>query len=183
MNGDFMPITPFHMGPGILVKAVLRGSFSLLVFGWSQIAMDIQPLVAIITGTGPLHGLTHSYVGATFIAVFSALTGKYLFEFALSRLSMGARVGVNIRWRVAFLSAFIGAFSHIALDSIMHSDVKPFYPFSEANQLLHVVSTSALHRFCILSGLLGAALYFAVSYLLSRRAHAPDTNTPEQRAG
>ena len=40
-----MPFTPLHMGPGIAVKAVLQGSFSLMVFGWAQIVMDIQPLV------------------------------------------------------------------------------------------------------------------------------------------
>lgn len=33
-----MPFTPFHMGPGLLVKALLQGSFSLMVFGWTQIA-------------------------------------------------------------------------------------------------------------------------------------------------
>lgn len=30
-----MPFTPFHMGPGLLVKALLQGSFSLMVFGWT----------------------------------------------------------------------------------------------------------------------------------------------------
>jgi hypothetical protein len=28
-----MPFTPFHMGPGILFKALLQGSFSLMVLG------------------------------------------------------------------------------------------------------------------------------------------------------
>ena len=28
-----MPFTPLHMGPGLLVKALLQGSFSLMVFG------------------------------------------------------------------------------------------------------------------------------------------------------
>jgi hypothetical protein len=40
-----MPFTPYHMGPGILIKALLQGSFSLMVFGWAQIVMDIQPLI------------------------------------------------------------------------------------------------------------------------------------------
>ena len=39
-----MPFTPFHMGPGILIKSLLQGAFSLMVFGWAQIVMDIQPL-------------------------------------------------------------------------------------------------------------------------------------------
>ena len=29
---------------------------------------------------------------------------------------------------MVFISAFIGTFSHVFLDSIMHSDVEPFFP-------------------------------------------------------
>src|SRR5688500_10795308 len=116
------------MGPGILVKALLQGSFSLMVFGWSQIVMDIQPLVAIVTGEGRLHGFTHTYVGSTLIAIFSAVTGKYLSQWALVVLSNGAQRGITIRWSVAFSSAFIGAYSHVILDSIMHTDMEPLSP-------------------------------------------------------
>ncbi len=47
-----MPFTPIHMGPGILIKSILQGSFSLMVFGWAQIIMDTQPLVVMLTGEG-----------------------------------------------------------------------------------------------------------------------------------
>ena len=59
-----MPITPLHMGPGLLIKSVFRGAFSLTVFGWSQVLMDLQPLVVILTGRGRTHGITHTFVGA-----------------------------------------------------------------------------------------------------------------------
>jgi hypothetical protein len=39
-----MPFTPLHMGPGLAVKAVMQRKFSLLVFGWSQVVIDLQPL-------------------------------------------------------------------------------------------------------------------------------------------
>jgi hypothetical protein len=68
-----MPFTPIHMGPGILIKSLLQGSFSLMVFGWTQIVMDIQPLIVLISGEGHLHGFTHTYVGAILIAIFAAL--------------------------------------------------------------------------------------------------------------
>ena len=171
-----MPFTPFHIGPGILVKALLQGSFSLMVFGWAQIVMDLQPLVAIVTGEGKLHGFTHTYVGSTLIAVFSAVTGKYLSQGALVIFSNGAQRGINIRWWVAFLSAFIGSYSHVALDSIMHTDIEPLSPFSQSNELLGVISVGALHKFCIYSGLVGAVMYFAVSYLLARHNNAFNTD-------
>lgn len=137
------------MGPGILVKALLQGSFSLMVFGWSQIIMDIQPLIAIVTGKGKLHGFTHTYIGSTLIAIFSAVMGKYLSRWALVVISNGAQRGINIRWRVAFLSAFIGSYSHVLLDSIMHTDIEPLSPFSQSNELLGLISVATLHKFCL----------------------------------
>ncbi len=82
-----MPFTPFHMEPGILIKSFLQGSFSLMVFGWAQIIMDIQPLIVLLTGKGHLHGFSHTYIGASLLALVSALTGKYLSE-------LGLRMGV-----------------------------------------------------------------------------------------
>jgi membrane-bound metal-dependent hydrolase YbcI (DUF457 family) len=69
----------------------------------------------------------------------------------------------KILWWVSFLSAFIGSFSHVILDSIMHSDVEPFYPFSQINLLHHSISVMALHKFCLYSGLVGAAIYYWIS--------------------
>jgi len=131
-----MPFTPFHMGPGIFIKALLQSSFSLMVFGWSQIVMDIQPFIVLISGEGHLHGFSHTYIGATLLAVFSAFSGKYLSEIGLYILYINNQWQVKISWWVAFLSAFIGTYSHVVLDSIMHSDVEPFYPFNISNHLV-----------------------------------------------
>ena len=172
-----MPFTPFHMGPGLLVKALLQGSFSLMVFGWAQIIMDIQPLVVLLTDKGHLHGFSHTYIGATLIGVGSALTGKYAAEFGL-RLIGQARY-LPISWPVAITSALIGSFSHVLLDSVMHTDVEPFSPFTLDNPFLGFISVEALHKFCLYSGLLGVGLYFAVSHWLSR--HNPAVHTDAAR--
>ncbi|GAA6170015.1 zinc dependent phospholipase C family protein [Sessilibacter corallicola] len=157
-----MPFTPFHMGPGMVIKALLQGSFSLMVFGWAQIVMDIQPLIVLITGEGHLHGFSHTYVGAILLAIFSALSGKYLSEIGLFILGLNKQWQVQIAWWVAFLSAFIGTFSHVLLDAIMHSDVEPFYPFTLNNPFLGVISVQTLHKWCIYSAFVGGILYFLV---------------------
>ena len=165
-----MPFTPFHMGPGILIKAVLQGSFSLMVFGWAQIVMDIQPLFVLITGEGHLHGFSHTYIGATLLAIFSALSGKYLSEMGLKILELSDKSNpVNIAWWVVFVSAFIGTYSHVVLDSIMHSDVEPFYPLSQANNLLGLITMGELHKFCVFSAFVGAIFYYSVLYVTKRR--------------
>src|SRR5690606_28091055 len=53
-----VPLRPYPLGAGILVKALLRGSFSLIVFGWAQVGTDLQPLIAILAGYGQRHGFT-----------------------------------------------------------------------------------------------------------------------------
>ena len=168
-----MPFTPFHMGPGILIKALLQGSFSLMVFGWAQIVMDIQPLVVLLTGEGHLHGFSHTYAGATLLAIFSALSGKYLSELGLKLMDISKKNNpIQITWWVAFVSAFIGTYTHVALDSIMHSDVEPFYPLSQANNLLGLISVGELHQFCIYSALVGAAVYYSVQYVTKKHNKA-----------
>ena len=134
-----MPFTPIHMGPGIFIKALLQGSFSLMVFGWTQIVMDIQPLIVLITGEGHLHGFSHTYIGASILAIVSALSGKYLSQLGLVILGISKTKPIKIIWWVAFFSAFIGSYSHVYLDSIMHTDVEPFYPFSLDNQFIGMV--------------------------------------------
>jgi hypothetical protein len=58
----------------------------------------------------------------------------------------------------------------------MHMDIEPLLPFSQANELLRIVSVEAVHKLCGLSGLVGAAMYFAVRHVLTRRANALDTD-------
>jgi len=154
------------MGPGILLKAILQGSFSLMVFGWAQIVMDIQPLLVLISGSGHLHGFSHTYIGATLLAVFSALSGKYLSEFGLKLFGISkAENPLSISWLVAFSSAFIGTFSHVLLDSIMHGDLQPFYPLSNENALLGLMIAPQLHQLCMYSALAGGVLFYSVLYI------------------
>lgn len=155
-----MPFTPFHMGPGLLMKALFQGSFSLMIFGWTQIVMDIQPLIVLISGEGHLHGFTHTFIGSTIIAIISTFTGKYLSEFFINLLDK--RKIFNITWIVAIISSFLGSYSHVILDAIMHSDVEPFYPFVKINPLLEYMDLMQLHKFCLYTGLIGSVLYFCI---------------------
>jgi len=152
------------MGPGILLKGLMQGGFSLMVFGWTQIVMDIQPLIVLITGEGHLHGFTHTYIGASILAVLAALTGKYLSQIGLWRLGITPSMHTSIAWWVVFVSAFIGSFTHVFLDSVMHSDVQPFYPLTINNPFLGIISVGMLHNICLYSGLVGAAIYYFIQW-------------------
>lgn len=163
-----MPFTPLHMGPGLLLKSILHGAFSLMLFGWAQILMDLQPLFALVTGAGKLHGFSHTYIGALLLGAAAALTGKHLSEFGLRLLDIREQGTFRIRWPIAIVSAYVGTVSHVLIDSIMHGDMLPWFPVSQANGLLGVLSIDTLHRACLYSGLFGAGIYFAVRALLGR---------------
>ncbi|OGT82006.1 MAG: hypothetical protein A3H91_01145 [Gammaproteobacteria bacterium RIFCSPLOWO2_02_FULL_61_13] len=168
-----MPVTPFHMGPGILIKAILQGFFSLIIFGWAQVWMDIQPLLAMLTGKGELHGFSHTYIGATLIAIFCALTGKWIYKVIMKMCGQNFTeyqkklfaVSGNLTTSVCITSAFIGTFSHVLLDSIMHGDVEPFYPIIPTNHLHLLLSIEGLYGLCIYAGIAGGAIYFTIRSL------------------
>ena len=163
-----MPITPLHMGPGILLKALLRGSFSLMVFGYANVLIDLQPLIALESGHGEVHGWTHTWWAAVAIGAFAAVTGKWLADLALWFVASDDRPRLRVKWWIAALSAYLGTLSHIALDSIVHSDMRPFAPWSDAHPWLGLVSPSAVDEWCVIAGVVGTALYF-VGTLVSRR--------------
>lgn len=176
-----MPFTPFHMGPGLAIKAVGGRHVSLMVFGFSQVAMDIEPLVRILRGDALVHGMTHTYLGATAIALVSLLLGRPICQRLLDRWSpppaspfqRWLRGPKRISWPAAVAGAFIGTYSHVFLDGIMHADLRPFAPLSNANGLLNVVSIDTLHLGCLAAGSFGALLLIPL-FLFSRKRAVGD---------
>ena len=166
-----MPVTPFHMGPGLAAKAVLGRHLSLMVFGFSQVAIDLEPMVRLVRGDAVLHGFAHTYLGATLVAAISAVVGRPICQRLLDRWTPDPASPFliwlhgpdRISWPAAVVGAFVGTYSHVFLDSIMHADVLPPAPFSPANALLGAVSVGSLHLLCVGSSALGG-LVLAVAF-------------------
>lgn len=155
-----MPFTPVHMGPGIFIKSLLQGSFSVMIFGWSQIVMEIQPLVVLVIGEGYLHGFSHTFIGASMIAIFSALAGKGASEYILNKVvRCYCKEQVYLKWHIVIVSAFIGTFSHVLLDAIMHFDVQPYFSITLGNPFLGLLSIEVLHMLCLIGGFFGVIIY------------------------
>jgi hypothetical protein len=144
-----MPFTPFHMGPGLAIKAVAgaavigRPICQALVRGWAP-----DPRVPLL---GSLRG------------------------------------SASISWASAVTGAFVGTYSHVFLDSIMHADMRPFAPWSGASPLLGIVSVGGLHVACLLGGVLGALLVLAAPLVrrgarTDARARATPSDTAREDA-
>jgi len=67
-------------------------------------------------------------------------------------------LAAEYRLPIAVYSGIFGGIFHSVLDGIMHSDIRPFRPFTDANPLYGIVSVRILYLFCIVTGLIGAAL-------------------------
>ncbi len=169
-----MPVTPFHFGPAAVAKAIAPRHFSFVAFGLTQVIIDIEPVFYISQGMWPIHRFFHTYLGATAVAVVVALFGKPVCEAVLRvwnwRLSESQRTWLGVNPKIPFtavtIGALFGAFSHVLLDSVMHSDIRPFAPFSDANDLLYIISIERLHEVSALAGILGGV---SLLVLLVRR--------------
>ena len=150
-----MPFTPFHLGPGAVFKAIGGRHFSFMIFGGSQVLIDLEPLVHMVRGDPVLHGPAHTFVGALGVALVAAVVGRPVSEFVLQRL--GAR-DASIGWTVAGASALLGTWSHVVLDGFIHRDMHPLWPLSAANPLLGLVYVETLYQACLICGVVGSAL-------------------------
>lgn len=147
-----MPFTPLHLGAGATFKALGGRHVSFLIFAGSQVLMDIEPLLGMIYGWTVLHGMSHTLGGAFVIGTIAALTGKPITQVTLHVFKQAHN---HMTYGVAFLSAYLGTFSHIALDAIMHADMNPLLPFKLGNPWLGLISLDYLHVLCLFLGIFG----------------------------
>eukprot|EP01030_Chromulinospumella_sphaerica_P018004 gene18004-17852_t len=181
-----MPFTPLHMGAGLALKAVAGRQFSVLTFGIAQVAMDIEPLVGMLRGAAVLHGPTHTYLGAVPIALATAALAPWLCRPLLRRWNQEVQhhrvawlsEGEQWRPRTVWISALAGTWTHVALDSVMHADITPWAPWSDANGLYAWVSVSTLHGLCVAGMVAGAAAWVARRWLGRKRPGIDASHTP-----
>jgi membrane-bound metal-dependent hydrolase YbcI (DUF457 family) len=141
------------------VKAVAQERFSLVIFGWAQILVDLQPLVVFLTHEGQTHGVTHTFVGGAVLGAAAAASGKPIAEVLLNLFRKKEKPRLHINWKTAWWSGLVGGLSHVLLDGLIYPDMSPFWPFVQGNSM-DVFTSRGMTAFCILSGLAGLLVYF-----------------------
>ena len=161
-----MPFTPIHLGPGLAFKALGGRHFSFMVFGGSQVLMDIEPLIGILQNKPILHGYTHTLLGTLVIGTIAGIIGRPISSYVLRLLAIPHP---PFTWAAAFAGAYIGTFSHVLLDAIMHFDMSPWWPIASGNQLLSAISIDQLHLACLVAAVVGG-IVFAIRLKARTRA-------------
>jgi membrane-bound metal-dependent hydrolase YbcI (DUF457 family) len=154
-----VPITPFHFGPGVLFHAVAPRRLSFIAFVAANGITDCETIYHVIRGDFPLHRFLHTFVGAALVAAMTVA----LF-LAMRRLARITPLPNWFGWQQLTVipvgvGALLGSYSHIVLDGIMHADMRPLAPWSDANPFLHAVSLGILHWSCIALGIAGGLLW------------------------
>lgn len=106
-----MPISPLHLGPGILQKAVAPEVTDLRLYAIAILAIDVEPIFKGVTELAglaqwdSLHTWTHQPWGITAIVLSCAV--------------VWVRLRLSKRW-AAFWTAVGAGVTHWLLDSLMH---------------------------------------------------------------
>lgn len=157
-----MPATPFHFGPGLLVKAAAPRRFSVAAFSVAQIVIDIESGYHLLRGDYPVHRQAHSFLLGGLIGLLCGLiVSRVGVRLLRPRDAIPEALGAEVRMPIAAMSGALGGIVHSVLDGIMHPDIRPFRPFTDANPLYGLVSDRVIYLFCIITGLVGAALLLA----------------------
>lgn len=145
-----MPVTPFHLGPAVIVKAACPRWFSLGVFAIVQAALDVESVGNIVAGRYPVHGGLHTLPGALLLSAAVIVPAR----------AVVARF-FPVSWTAAVAGALVGGSSHVLLDAVIHPDVVPFAPWLAGNALFVPGSFVWVHVLCAAAGLLGGVAWYA----------------------
>lgn len=145
-----MPVTPFHLGPAVIVKAACPRWFSLGVFAIVQAALDVESVGNIVAGRYPVHGGLHTLPGALLLSAAVIVPARHV----VARF-------FPVSWTAAITGALVGGSSHVLLDAVIHPDVVPFAPWLAGNALFVAGSFVWMHVGCAAAGLLGGAAWHA----------------------
>ena len=161
-----IPFTPFHFGPGLLVKACGFDRFWLTSFVLANVLIDLEVLYWVCRAESPIHRHLHTYVGGLAAGLVAGLimfgVSQIVRRFVPARWSCVERLTRTPgRTLVAesLLAGCVGGVSHIVFDSFMHHDMNPFRPFAEGNALAGSVGVGTLHVGLALTGFFGVAVW------------------------
>ena len=109
-----MPITILHFGVMAPVRHYLPGKVHTGSFILANLWMDAQAIVSYFLSLPlPDHGFVHTFLGALLISI--VLTSLYPWN----RPNFSSWV----------IGAFLGTFTHVTLDMLIHPEMDPMYPF------------------------------------------------------
>ena len=123
-----MPITPLHLGLLAPINHLLPGKVNNLSFWLVTLWLDASAIAYYAFGLemGEFHGPdTHSFIAAFALGGAIAVGGFAYFVIKSFFVYTRKNEDAAFAW---VLGAFLGAFTHILLDAMVHSEMLPIHP-------------------------------------------------------
>ena len=122
-----MPITPLHLGILAPINHLLPGKVNNLAFWIVTLWLDASAIAYYAFGLemGEFHGPeTHSFLAAFALSGLVAAVGTLFYSIKIHFFNEDGMDNA-MAW---LLGAYLGGFSHILLDAMVHSEMLPFHP-------------------------------------------------------
>jgi hypothetical protein len=158
------------------LKGIVARWFSWSAFVVAQVVIDCESLYYLATRQHPVHRTLHTFAGAALMGV-ATVVALVMLRRLVDRIP---RDLIDDTWRRMpaleaelstvgiWVGALAGALSHPLLDGLMHGDMRPFLPLTDANPLLGLISLQTLHAGCLVAGAIGFVLAGVWLYRESR---------------
>nr|WP_277543807.1 DUF4184 family protein [Halomicroarcula sp. FL173] len=158
-----MPLTPFHLGPALLLGILLYRRLDLPTLLVGSVIVDVRAaLVVFGPFDGPVHGILTTFAGGTMVALAVGSVVLVLPQSVQSVLNY-TRLADTTSVSTIFGAAIVGVSSHVILDSFLYTDTRPFYPSAWNPFFIDGVRFVPVYGGCTLAGVL-ALIVFAVRY-------------------
>jgi membrane-bound metal-dependent hydrolase YbcI (DUF457 family) len=135
----------------------------------ASVIPDVEPFCILLLNLSGLerHGFFHSYVASSILAVLVAVS-VYSFRDIFTKIMQKFRVSQKSSFQKILFTSFIGAYSHVFLDSLLYPKMNPLYPL-QCNPFVGMIPTyiadGVVFGFCGISFIFGIVLYL---YKISR---------------
>src|SRR5947207_3453160 len=127
-----MPATPFHLGPGLLIKAAAPRQFSMAAYSLAQVVIDVESGYYMLRGESPVHRQAHTFFLGGLIGLLCGLivwrVGRWL---ARPRDIIPEALAAEYRLPIAVASGIFGGIFHSVIDGIMHAIMSPYHPLPD----------------------------------------------------
>jgi len=175
-----MPLTPLHLGPGLLLGGLTLSFFNLWAVLLGSVVMDIEPVILLLINpcySCSHHGFFHSILGATVGSLILAAI-LYFFRKPLNEISLKfkiqqppslakrgevrdeARPQRSFSFPVLFFSSLISWLIHIFFDNLTHFDVFLFWPSHFKPLFVGKEIYWPLSIICLILGIFGFVLVY-----------------------
>ena len=153
-----MPFTPYHFGPSGCVALALRKYIDIPVFVLANVVIDLEPgMVLLLDLNYRAHGYCHTLLFGMVIGFVWGLVA-YAARNHLKKLMGLFGLPYQTSLGKMILSALLGIWFHVLIDSVCWRDTRPFWP-SDVNPFYGLATRNTVRLLCAVAFVPAIALY------------------------